>query len=503
MPKLTLSMIVKNEEANLRTSLESIEDVVDEIVIVDTGSKDNTLKIANEFGAKVYHFEWINDFSAARNFALKQSTGDWILYLDADERLEQRSISELKKVLDKNGLIGVNCFINNVDEITGTPKFMKYVRLFKNSDTIKFSGKVHEQIENSLIQNNYSIINSKIEIIHTGYNLNKSGLKKKAERNLQPLIDEYSSNPSSYYAFQLANTYKVLGDRANEIKFHKIAIQDSKLKNEYKAIGYLTLADYSLRENNANLAYDYVNLGLGLNGNYPLLNLVASQVYNTLNEKTKAIEFCKKALLENRNIRNGIDSNSSLDVLLPEEKILKHGLYLSLGSSNKYMFNYFLLELGRLESSDKYEVELIEKLNNGIELQEEELNYLGQKADIDSLDLYLELISKIDNTQSQLNALFFFNDQFETTSKYLTRLGLSLYENSYNNEAAQVFERALKLEEKDPSQVFYLISIYVEENKYDEIPRLLEFAMNEFAHIVGMQEKIENVIKKLEPILIN
>jgi len=109
----------------------------------------------------------------------------------------------------------------------------------------------------------------------------------------------------------------------------------------------------------------------------------------------------------------------------------------------------------------------------------------------------------MENMQSQLNALFFLNDQFETTSKYLTRLGLSLYENRYNSEAAQVFERALKLEEKDPSQVFYLISIYVDENKYGEIPRLLEFAMNEFSHIVGIKEKIESVIKKLEPILIN
>ncbi len=83
----------------------------------------------------------------------------------------------------------------------------------------------------------------------------------------------------------------------------------------------------------------------------------------------------------------------------------------------------------------------------------------------------------------------FLTTNLKTTSKYLTRLGLSLYENRYNNEAAQVFERALKLEEKDPSQVFYLISIYVEENKYNEIPRLLEFAMNEFRTLLGYKKK--------------
>ena len=291
MSKLTLSMIVKNEAANLRECLESVNGVVDEIVIVDTGSTDNTLKIAEEFGASIYHFEWINDFSAARNFALSKSTGDWILYLDADERLDSRSKQELSHLLSNQNLVGVNCLINNVDEVTGTPKFMKYIRLFRNSENIRFSGKAHEQIEGSLLESGYSIVNSKIEITHLGYNVEKQELKKKAERNLSPLLEEYQENNSSYYAFQLANTYKVLGDKENEMKYHQIAISDPKLKSEYKAVGYLTLADYSLRENNVNLALEYVNCGLKLSNSHSLLNLVASQVYNSMKENSKAIEF--------------------------------------------------------------------------------------------------------------------------------------------------------------------------------------------------------------------
>ncbi len=81
MCSLTLSMIVKNEEKHLRECLESVTEVVDEIVIVDTGSTDKTLEIAKEFNAKIFHFNWINDFSAARNFALSKSTGEWILIL--------------------------------------------------------------------------------------------------------------------------------------------------------------------------------------------------------------------------------------------------------------------------------------------------------------------------------------------------------------------------------------------------------------------------------------
>lgn len=503
MPKLSLSMIVKNEEANLRDCFESVQDIVDEIILVDTGSTDNTLKIAEEFGAKIFHFEWINDFSAARNYALKQSTGNWILYLDADERLDRRCKSELRNLIKKDSKFGVNCLINNIDEITGTPKFMKYIRLFHNSDTIEFSGKAHEQIEASLIENNYAIIDSKIEIVHLGYNVGIDNLKKKAERNLLPLLEEYQMNPSSYYAFQIANTYKVLDDRENEIKYHTIAIQDAKLKNEYKAVGYLTLADYAMRDNNTNLALEYVTTGLELDNNHPLLNLIASQIYNSQNQNNKAIEFCITALNENRKIISKENLTNSIDVIIPEEKILKHGLFLSISGDNNYMFNYFLLELGKLNSSDELEVELIEKFFNKIELSENELSYMSKIVDIESLDLYLVLISQIENQQVRLNALIFLNEKFETNSKYLTRLGLSLYENEYISEAANVFENSLRLEEKDPSQVFYLISIYVDGNKYEKIPQLLEYAMDEFSHIDGIQEKLKSVIKKLEPILIN
>lgn len=503
MNKLTLSMIVKNEEANLRECLESVAGIVDEIILVDTGSTDATIKIAKEFDAKIYHFNWINDFSAARNFALSKSTGDWILYLDADERLDVRSKQELLHFLNNKNLVGVNCLINNVDEITGTPKFMKYIRFFRNSANIHFTGKAHEQIEMSLVQNNYSIIDSKIEIIHLGYNVEESELKKKAERNLMPLLEEYQENHSSYYAFQLANTYKVLGDKESEMKYHQIAISDPELKNEYKAVGFLTLADYSLRENNVNLALKYVNSGLDLCANHPLLNLVASQVYNSLKENSKAIEYCKTALITNRKVKNRDTQLNSIDVIVPEEKILKHGLYLSVTGDNQYMFNYFLLELNKLDNADRYEAVIIEKLYNKIDLTEDEFAHLGSSVDVDSLDLYLELIARLNNNKAELNTLFYLHDNFERNSKFLTKLGLALNENGFASEAIQVFENSLKLEEKDPSQIFYLISIYVNENVYEKIPDVLEFAMNNFTHVVGFQEKLNKMIKKLEPILIN
>ena len=108
MSTLTLSMIVKNEEKYLRDCLESVKNIVNEIVIVDTGSTDKTKDIAKNYNAKIIELEWQNDFSFARNIALKNSTCDWILYLDADERLNENSLNEIKKLTETNEKLGIN-----------------------------------------------------------------------------------------------------------------------------------------------------------------------------------------------------------------------------------------------------------------------------------------------------------------------------------------------------------------------------------------------------------
>ena len=88
MPTLSLAMIVKNEEKNLGHCLASVKDLVDEMVVVDTGSTDGTVALAESFGARLGHFPWTGDFAAARNESLRLSTGDWVLVLDADEAVD-------------------------------------------------------------------------------------------------------------------------------------------------------------------------------------------------------------------------------------------------------------------------------------------------------------------------------------------------------------------------------------------------------------------------------
>ena len=136
--KLSVCMIVKNEELMLKDCLETVKDA-DEIIIVDTGSTDKTKEIAAQYTDKIYDYPWNDDFSAARNVALSYATCDWILSVDADERLEEGGIKRLKKFFaTEDDAIGINLWSTN-DSLFAP-------RCFRNKPSIKWVGRIHETI---------------------------------------------------------------------------------------------------------------------------------------------------------------------------------------------------------------------------------------------------------------------------------------------------------------------------------------------------------------------
>ena len=114
MDTLSVCIIARNEEANLTRCLKSIKSIADEIILIDTGSTDNTINIAQEFNAKIIKFPWNDDFSSARNKALEIASKDWILYIDCDESLDNSQVSELKDMLNDSLYLGFRLKLINI-----------------------------------------------------------------------------------------------------------------------------------------------------------------------------------------------------------------------------------------------------------------------------------------------------------------------------------------------------------------------------------------------------
>jgi glycosyltransferase involved in cell wall biosynthesis len=193
-------MIVKNEERHLSRCLQSVKDIVDEMVIVDTGSTDRTKEIAYSFGAKVFDFEWINDFSAARNYALEKSTSDWNLVLDADEYIINDCGSIIRNFIEKNDkIIGR---IKRIDEFIqdGEKRYAQSYLSRLLPKGVKYTGRIHEQVASDLPRENLDI-----EVYHDGY-----VYTDKTDRNLKLLLLELERDPlNDYVLYQVGKQYKL------------------------------------------------------------------------------------------------------------------------------------------------------------------------------------------------------------------------------------------------------------------------------------------------------
>uniref|UniRef100_A0A832A6S7 Glycosyltransferase n=1 Tax=Desulfacinum infernum TaxID=35837 RepID=A0A832A6S7_9BACT len=199
-PRLSLCMIVKNEEKNLPRCLESVQGQVDEIVVVDTGSTDGTREVAARYGAKVLTYRWQNDFSAARNVSLDHASGDWVLWLDADEELLDSSqgvtLRQLAAVSDMDGYLMP---IQNM-KLDGTFTAHYAVRFFRKLDGIHFEGKAHESVGDWLLRYGGRIERSPVAIRHWGYAITEERLQEKLDRNLELLMAQVEKDPNNSYA---------------------------------------------------------------------------------------------------------------------------------------------------------------------------------------------------------------------------------------------------------------------------------------------------------------
>lgn len=202
-------MIVRNEEVFLPACLESIRQIVDEMVIVDTGSTDQTREIARQFGARLIDFEWIDDFSAARNVAIEHAQCDWMLYIDADERVRTANKAELCRDLSASDIIAATVAFR---PRIGFTAYREY-RLLRRDPRVRFRGAMHEgfleDVQGLIDLGVGRIGTSGMAIDHVGYEGSQS---RKLDRNLRLLQKQIALSPSrAYLRWHLGTVLRDLG----------------------------------------------------------------------------------------------------------------------------------------------------------------------------------------------------------------------------------------------------------------------------------------------------
>ena len=289
-------MIVKNEADKLPRCLSSVQGVVNEMIVVDTGSTDQTTKIAQSFGAQVYHYSWNNNFSAARNESLRYAQGEWILVLDADEVLNPESIPALKQTMQREQALVINLVRQEIGAVQSPYSLMS--RLFRNHFGIRFSRPYHSMVDDSvtrLLQREpaWKIINlPEVAIFHDGYEPGAIATRNKLQQAKATMEGYLATHPDdAYVCAKLGALYNDMGEvtkgialleRGLQILIHSAQAAEENAPVLYELHYHLGIA-YS-RSQNLGKAEGHYRTAT----QQPILNRLKVGAYNNLGGLLKA-----------------------------------------------------------------------------------------------------------------------------------------------------------------------------------------------------------------------
>lgn len=326
-PLISLCMIVRDEARFLPACLRSVRDAVDEIVVVDTGSTDETPDIARRFGARVHAFPWSDDFSEARNRSLELATGKWILILDGDESIAGRDTRKIVEMArgDADGYrFTYRSYSQNTRDIRWVANDGSYaegvewdgwipgrvVRMFRRDERIRFQGAVHETVDSSIIRCGGTIAATDIIIHH--YHERK-GAERLREKQLQYLrlceknVRLLPNNPKTYFDMGLIHRH-VLNEleRAKDLQEQALRINPDYLDAR------MELALLCHLQNDSPRATRHLGLLLEKNPHYAPAWCLCAIMLEQRGKKERAIECYERALALNSNL---VDARINLGTL--------------------------------------------------------------------------------------------------------------------------------------------------------------------------------------------
>jgi glycosyltransferase involved in cell wall biosynthesis len=289
---LSLCMIVKNEADKLPRCLSSVQGIVNETIVVDTGSTDQTTEIAQSFGAQVYHYLWNNNFSAARNESLKYAEGEWILVLDADEVLNPAIVPAMQEVMQREQALVINLMRQEIGAVQSPYSLMS--RLFRNHFGIRFSRPYHSMIDDSvarLLQREptWKILNlPEVAIFHDGYEPGAIATQNKLQKAKDTMEGYLATHPDdAYVCAKLGALYNDMGETTKGVALLEQGLRSAQPTTEdapilYELHYHLGIA-YSRMKNLVKAESHYVTAT-----QQPILNRLKVGAYNNLGGLLKA-----------------------------------------------------------------------------------------------------------------------------------------------------------------------------------------------------------------------
>jgi hypothetical protein len=284
-PSLSACLIVKNEAARLPRCLASLRGVADEIVLCDTGSSDETVAVASQFGARVLRFEWRDDFAAARNFTIEAATSDWVLSIDADEWLSPGASRSLFRAMSPRHVKALKItLLNHLDGGRRDKELL--TRVFRRDPRTRFRGRIHEQVSESLAEWVTSAAEwpeaHDVVIEHDGYKKSVVIERQKDARNQRLLSIAVGENPEDVYLrYKLSRELpgdlgKVHLERALEAL---LAMSNEQLRARPWAEQALINGALTLSSGRAHLALRLVAMSRAAYGDHPALQLAAARAH--------------------------------------------------------------------------------------------------------------------------------------------------------------------------------------------------------------------------------
>lgn len=318
-PTASLCMIVRNEERVLADCLRSVRPYFDEIVVVDTGSTDATVEIARSFGAKLSHFPWCDDFSSARNASLAEATCDWIVWMDADDALPAECGERLKGLLRlaEDRTCGFIMQVH-IPPAPGEHGFtiVDHVKVFRNRPEHRFSGRIHEQILESIHAAGGQIERTDLYVVHSGYDYSPEGQARKRERDLRILELELAARPDHPFVwFNYGMTHFHLKNHHEALTALEKCLAISGPNESTLRKVYAMLAGCQMELGGWDGAKRYLEEGLKRYPRDPELLFRAGGFFRTMGDVDRA-EWCYRTLLTAHE-RGHIDS---LDVSMTTYK---------------------------------------------------------------------------------------------------------------------------------------------------------------------------------------